>query len=131
MRVDIFNTEKHYETACSWWKAYNWPCPPIHALSDTGVIVVDSDNQYITAAWIYETNSSIVLLEFIVANPEIKGEKRDQAFNMMMDSLEGYTKSRNFTSIFSSVSNNSLIKRLEKRDFQKTNENMTNFIRSL
>lgn len=123
-------TMNDYETVGNWWKAQGWPVISPTSLSDTGFIVYENEVQ-ILAGWVYKTNSDICLLEFIVANPEVRGEQRDQAFDLLFNVVSEYAKIFKFKSIFTSVENKGLMKRLEKNDFKVMDKNMTNYLRSL
>lgn len=129
MKIQIYNNQ-NYEEICSWWKKQQWPVIPQESLSTSGFLVVN-DNVNVLAGWVYETNSNIALLEFVVANPEIKGPQRDEAFELLFKTVDSYCKLRNFKFIFTMVRNESLMKRLENNSFQKTDQNMTHYMRSL
>lgn len=130
MEIFLFEPEKDYQTVSDWWTAHQWPVIPLSSLSSTGFIVKDNENSYL-AGWVYYTNSDIAWLEFIVANPEFNGELRDQAFDLFFDVVLNYIKIKNFKKVFTSVKHPSLKKRLENNHFLKTDEEMTNFVRSL
>lgn len=129
MKVRFIEMDKDYSDICSWWKKQAWPSIPKESLSTTGFIV-ENDNQKILAGWVYHTNSNTALLEFLVANPEIKGNERDAAFDAFFDVVFKYIELSNFKNIFMSVVHPKLKTRLEKVGFKKTDENVTNFIRS-
>ncbi len=131
MNIVVYNKDKHYDMLCEWWKAHSWTAPAPGFLSDTGIIIQNNDGKCLLAGWIYETNSAIALLEFIVANPDYSKEERDGAFSALMETAEKYLKSRNFSAIFISTENKALMRRLEKYNFKKTDQNVCNFIRSL
>lgn len=130
MKVVLFNKEQHYEMIQEWWKAQAWPVIPVSSLSTVG-FVVESEGKCLLAGWVYETNSDIALLEFMVANPEVKGDERNKAFDMLFKVSEEYCHFKKYKHIFSSVNNPSLIKRMEEKNFKVTDSGMTNLLRSL
>lgn len=130
MEISLINLETDYEIVKGWWEKHSWPVIPKASLSSTGFIVKDGTNS-VLAGWVYHTNSDIAWLEFVISNPEIKGEIRDQAFDLLFNVTSEYAKVNNFKNIFTSVKHPNLMKRLEKNQFVKADENMTNFIRSL
>lgn len=130
MIIKLFDKSTDYETVKTWWLAQNWPAVPESSLSTTGFIIKEGD-QSLLSGWVYHTNSDIAWLEFIVANPEIKGEQRDEAFELFFSFVLNYAKIKNYKNVFTSVQHQGLMKRLEKNGFKKGDENMTNFIRSL
>lgn len=128
MQVRFIEMDKDYSDICSWWEQHQWPIIPKEALSTTGFIV-ENENQKILSGWVYHTNSNTALLEFIVANPKIKGEDRDKAFDVFFDVVFKYVELSNFKNIFMSVIHPKLKTRLEKVGFKKTDDNVTNFVR--
>lgn len=131
MNIVVYNHDKHYNMLCEWWAAHSWTAPAPNFLSDTGIIIQNESGKCLLAGWIYETNSAVALLEFIVGNPDHTKEERDGAFMALIETVEKYLKHRNFGAIFISTENKALMKRLEKCNFKKTDQNVCNFIRSL
>lgn len=129
MQIKLFD-QNDYQEISKWWKEQNWPIIPVSSLSDCGFVVFDGDTK-ILAGWLYKTNSDIAWMEFIVGNPQVKGDKRNTAFDILFDTVIVFAKHHNFKHIFTSVQHEGLMKRLEKNGFNKTDSNMTNFIRSL
>ena len=70
--------ENDYETLCIFWNFWNFTIPPKNCLPNNGtggIKIVDANNTIICAGFLYETNSGIAWLEFIVLNPFIKDKK--------------------------------------------------------
>jgi len=125
--IEAFNSDKHYAEVSNWWKAESWPVVPLDCLSKTGIVVL-SDGTPAAAGWVYKTDSSFCLLEFIVANPEVRREKRSLALTTLLDVSKKVATEFGFRSMFTSVHNESLGKRLEQGGFIATDRNMTNYI---
>lgn len=121
-------TEDNYPILEDWWKAHNWPVIPMDHLPKYGCIVYQ-DATPIIAGFVYKTDSAFCLFEFIVANPAIKGLRRRIAFDLLVATVVEYTKEIGGKSLFTSVSNASLMTKLESNGFIKTDTGMTNFIR--
>lgn len=119
-------SQDDYKEICEWWKEHKWPVIDTASLSKNGFIV--NDNENLLAGWVYSTDSNIVWVEFIVANPKIKGERRDQAFDLFFKEVRKFCKENNYSFMFTSVQHPKLMTRLEKTGFNKTDDNMTNFI---
>lgn len=121
---------EHYNIISDWWAKQNWPIIPEDHLPKAGFIIYNLDTPVI-AGFIYKTDSSFGLFEFIVANPEVKGLVRTLAFDLLIESVIQYSKESGIKSLFSSVTNKSLIKRLAASGFMVTDEGMTNLIRRI
>jgi hypothetical protein len=125
--VDEFQTAKHYEMVCKWWEAQSWPIIPLSHLPQTGIIV-SFEGSPSAVAWIYKTDSAFCLLEWITANPEIRREKRSSVLSALISSSKMIAKAMGFQSIFMSIKNQSLAKRIEPHGFAATDQGMTNYI---
>ena len=122
-----FEADLHYNKISSWWKAQNWPVIPLSHLADIGIVSC-VDEKPIAAGWLYRTDSAFCVFEWIVADPEVRGETRDLALGHLISSGKDLAKELGFQSIFMSVRNQSLIGRLTKAGFKVSDENMTNLI---
>lgn len=124
--ADAFRPDQ-IEIAHEWWRAQSWPELPLEMLSKTGV-VTSVDGEPAAMGWFYKSDSTLGYMEWIVANPKIRREKRTAALNLLIEELLKRAKEAGFTLIFMSVHNESLKNRLEKQGFQATDKNMTNMI---
>jgi hypothetical protein len=124
---DLFTPEKHYDLVSDWWKFHGWNVLPLTHLSQTG-IVVNFDGIPSAAAWIYRTDSAFCLLEWIVASPEIRREKRTEVLNALISKSKEVAKNMGFKSIFVTARHESLISRLTQNEFQVCDTGMKNLI---
>ena len=101
----IFRTlkEEDYKTICAWWKWWRWPVLPKGALPDNGKcgFMVEKNNKPIVSAFLYLTNSSVALLEWIVSNPDYKENDRKDAIELLVNEAEKFCKGIGVTIIFS------------------------------
>lgn len=125
-----FSAIEDYPIISSWWLRHEWPVIPLTHLSSSGFIC-ELDGVPAVAGWIYETNSAFCLLEFVVANPEIRREKRTEAFEAFLEAMVKYSKEAGFSTIFTTVKSGGLMGRLENQGFQKSDVGMTNMVRIL
>ncbi len=126
MNIKLFEKEKDYQTICSWWEKHNWPKIPLVMLPQTGYII---DN--VCAGFLYQTDSNIAWLEFIISNPDITKENRSKALDILIDKLSETARGLGFTTIFTSSNHPSLINKYENNGFTKADFNMTNLMRIL
>ena len=111
----------------SWWEASGWPEVPSDHLSTDGYMGEINGNKAI-AAWVYHTNSSFCLLEFIVMNPSVRRAEREAVFNQFVDYMIEYTKDLGFKTMFLTTKSQGLISRLQKKGFQATETGMTSLV---
>ena len=101
----IFRTlkEEDYETICGWWKWWRWPPLPRTALPDNAKsgFMVEKNGEPIVSAFLYLTNSTGALLEWIVSNPKYKQDDRDEAIELLINEAEKFCKAMGITFIFS------------------------------
>lgn len=127
IKTELFEAEKHYEAVCSWWKAESWPQVPLNHLPKYGV-VISVDDIPACAAWLYQTDSQISWLEWVVANPEVRREKRAAALDELVLTLKNMANRMGFETIFMTARSAPLISRMEKHGFISTDKSMTNLI---
>ena len=65
MKSEIIPKGKFYDEIKSWWESWNFPTIPLVSLPDFG-IMISNEEKNICNAWLYETNSNILLLEWIM-----------------------------------------------------------------
>jgi hypothetical protein len=115
--------EKDYDVLCDYWKAWNFPAPPKSCLPNNGLggtKIVNEDGVIICAGFLYETNSGISWLEFIVSNPDIKDrETRNDALILLISMLTIEAEEKGYTAVIASLTNESLIKKYEQVGYTK------------
>ena len=104
-------TEEDYDTICKWWKWWRWPLVPKDFLPDNGKsgFMVEKNNIPIVSGFLYLTNSSVVLLEWIVSNPEYRDDDRKEAIELLINSVEELCVNMDMKYIFSVGKNKHLI----------------------
>lgn len=119
--------EQDYKTLCSWWEFWNFPKPLKDMLPNDGVgglKLTDDNGIDLIAGFLYETNSGIAWIEYIVSNPNIKDRNvRKQAKQEIVLYLSLLAKEKGFKAIFSSLKDKWLIKSFEENGFTKSKEN--------
>jgi len=109
----VFRTlkEEDYETIRVWWERWKWPVIPREALPDNGKcgFIVEKNNKPIVSAFLYLTNSTGALLEWIVSNPDYREDDRKDAIELLINEAEKACKQMGVAYIFSIGRNKSLI----------------------
>jgi len=125
MKIELVN-EQNYNKLVEWWKGYSWPVIPFVMLPKIGFIVND-----VVAGFIYSTDSKVCMIEWIVGNPSCSKEVRKQSLKELLSVLCNTAKEMGYTCCFTYTKNSGLISSLEQAGFQKTDEQMVHFMRSL
>ena len=105
--------ESDWEILNEWWDY--WPgveAPPKDFLPDngTGGVMIEDNGRPVIAGFIYQTNSSGAFLEWIISSPNYRGrEKRDNALEFLISSLEAVVKEMGYKTIFAMVRNKKII----------------------
>ena len=104
--------ENDWDTLCKWWEDWpKWVNPPKNFLPDngTGGLMVEKNKKPIMAGFLYFTNSDVVLLEWIVSDPEYREKDRKQALELLITAAEGVCKNLDKKYMFSVCRNRHLI----------------------
>lgn len=115
--------DKDYDILCGFWKAWKFSAPPKNCLPNNGlggIKIITEEGIIICAGFLYETNSGIAWIEFIVANPEIKDRTtRREALVLLISMLTILAEEKGFSAVFASITNESLIEKYEQVGFTK------------
>ena len=106
-----------WETLVKWWDSWpDWSAPAKDFLPDngTGGLMIEKDGKPIIAGFIYETNSSSVLLEWIVSDPEYRQSDRNEAVELLITEAEKLTKNLGYDYMFTIGRNKQLIETHKK-----------------
>lgn len=122
-KVDI---QKDYEMLAKWWLHHGWGDVPAIILPKEGFIVNE-----ICAGFIYQTDSKIAWIEYIVSDPASEKEYRAQSLDILIDNLIKRAKELGFLVAFATLEHPALIERYKKHGFVIGDSKVTNMIRSL
>jgi len=122
--------DKDYETIVSWWKWWKWPVLPKQSLPPTGLMVEKGDTS-IVSCYIYITNSTGALLEWVVSNPEYREKDRKQAIELLLVAAEKMLKDQGVTYIFSIGRNKHLIETHKKLGWIVDNKTSTEMTKTI
>lgn len=118
--------ESDYETVVSWWQSRSWPVLPREFLPATGYVV-----EGICAGFLYQTDSKIAWLEFIISNPATSPDDRAKALDSLIQHAVEDAKLKGFKIVFTSTNHDKLIKRYEDNGFIVGDKGMTNLVRNV
>ena len=105
-------TESDWETLSDWWKAWKWPVMAKDMLPDngTGGIMVENEGENIVAGFLYWSNSKLVWLDWIISNPKVSRDIRQEAIKKLILTAESMTKEAGSKFMMSISRSNSLLK---------------------
>lgn len=121
-------TESDYDNILKhWWKDWRWQAPPKDFLPiNFNGIMVSNDEHDICACFIYNTNSQVSWLEFIISNFDVKDrELRKSAFNFMIETVKNSINSKY---IYTSMRKQSLISDMKNLGFVEGSTDCTELI---
>ncbi len=126
-------TEQDYKMLVSWWKWWRWSPPAITLLPDngTGGLIIEKNNEPIVAGFLYFTNSEMVLLEWIISNPEYKQKDRKDAIEFLIKVSETLCKKQNKKHMFTIGRNKHLIDIHKKLDWHVDNKTSYEIIKNI
>ena len=134
MEIRWLNDNDYEQSLAIWWKKWRWTPPPKDMLPGEGKggFMVSSDGVDICAGFLYLTNSKTAWLEYIISNFDYKDkEKREEALNMLIETLIDLAKVNNIKYIYASLRSKSLIEKYEKNGFNKGNSGCQEMVMSL
>ena len=121
-------TESDYDNILKqWWKDWRWQAPPKDFLPfNFNGIMVSNDEHDICACFIYNTNSQVCWLEFIISNFDVKDrELRKAAFNFMIETVKNSIQAKY---IYTSMRKQSLINDMKNLGFMEGSSDCTELI---
>ena len=130
MNIRTFNKED-YSIVHNWWTKQQWTPVPEDMLSSTGFIVTKDDGEEVAAAWVYITNSPIFLIEWMVGNPDLDWEERQDGINMLLDECSNWCKAHGAGFMLTMTNKDRFIDKLKDNDFKVSDEGKSHLLRRL
>jgi len=132
--VKDFEPQRDYATVATWWEKHGWGVLPEDMLPDAGYVVemeVDGKMEAAVAGWLYETDSKICLLEWVVGDPDLPSKTRRRAVNILVEKLVDKAKDLGYKVIFTICKHPRLMKTYSEHGFITGDSGMTTFVRRL
>jgi hypothetical protein len=125
-----------YEQLKKWWDYWKFPAPdmcilPKYDNETTTGIMVTKNGVDVCAGFLYETNSALCWVEFIVANPNVEKEERGECLDKLIQEFTIEAQSLGFGAIFASIKHPSLLDRYIKAGYTIGTTNTNELIKIL
>ena len=131
MKVIQYLESIHLPIVHEWWEGWGWDKMPPNFLPEIGAVAYNDDDIPVAAAWLYQTDSAIAIIDWYVTSPKIRGKARNGYIEEITKRLCGIAKELGFLQAYTFVRNPHLIKRLEKEGFTLTDKDVNIYIRRL
>lgn len=125
-----------YEILKEWWSFWRFPAPsplllPQYEEGLFNGLIVSEEGKDLASGFLYETNSGIAWLEFIVTNPKTTSDERNKAILTLLEELSSSANELGFSVIFSSIKNENLINKYIENGFSIGTKGTTELIKIL
>jgi len=110
-----------YNTLKEWWSFWRFPAPSLFILPDYGlggIMIQNDDNEDLACGFIYDTNSHIAWVEYIVSNPKANKKDREEGVLKLLEELSLECSKRGYKVIFSSLKHEGLINKYIQSGFE-------------
>jgi hypothetical protein len=126
VEVRKLNSEDYESTLKGWWKDWGWAAPTRDFLPENGEggFLVYSGEAVICAGFAYITNSKTGWSEFIISNKQYRGDDRNDALDLLMETITMFLKGMGCKYIFTSVKSQSLIDRYKKHGYLENDKSV-------
>lgn len=117
-----------------WWSDWGWTAPPKDFLPNDGtggIMVLDGDEP-ICAGFLYQTNSNVVWVDWIISSKQYRNkEKRRDALDLLIASLTKLGRDTGSKYAYALIKNQSLINRYQKFGYIKSDTYTNEMIKPL
>lgn len=126
------NAEDYEATLVGWWKAWEWDAPLRDFLpqnGEGGIMVMDGDIP-VCAGYIYNTNSKVAWVDWIISNKDYK-ESRSEAIVLLVETLTSIAKNLDNNYAYALIKHEGLIKTYESLGYTQAENYNTEMIKKL
>lgn len=122
--VRKFDFTTDYDIISKWWTEHGSYAPMLEHLPPTG-IMVEIEDVPACAGFLYNTDAKICVIEFIVCNPQLDKQRRDETLNRLVIVLRDLAIEYGYTAIYNSTGIPKLVGRLKSAGFVEADKNQT------
>tara|TARA_R110002020_G_scaffold119205_12_gene272127 strand:+ start:129 stop:539 length:411 start_codon:yes stop_codon:yes gene_type:complete len=126
--------EDYNEILVGWWKDWDWTPPPRDFLPEEGkggIMVLDKDIP-VCAGYIYNTNSKVAWVDWIISNKEyIHKENKKEALKLLIDTLNNMCKEIGSEYAYALLKHEGLIKTYEELGYKRADSYTVEMIKKI
>ena len=132
MEVRILK-EEDYDSLCKWWKWWRFSPPErdFLPLNGTGGIMVSVNGEDVCAGFMYTTDSSVCLIEYVVSNPDYKENNRNEIVRYTVMVLTQIAKNNGFKYAFATMKSEAMMNSYESCGYRKGTIGCTELVKVL
>lgn len=119
MTIQKYSPKKHYKAVASWYHARNMAAPLPDSLPTLGFVV---DGK--VAGWLYQTDSTVALVDGFIASPDTLPSSRKQAIEVLAGLLLDLAHSLGYHTVLATTSHPTIKKMCHKHKFVETNQTL-------
>jgi len=126
------NSEDYEAILVGWWKDWGWDAPLRDFLpqnGEGGIMVMDGDIP-VCAGFIYNTNSKVAWVDWIISNKDYK-ESRSEAIVLLVETLTSIAKNLDNNYAYALIKHEGLIKTYESLGYMQAENYNTEMIKKL
>jgi len=126
-----------YELLSEWGEFWRFPLPPVDFLPQSdglfnGFMICDDEGLELCAGFVYETNSKVCWMEYIISNPNMRNKDlRTKSISLLIHFLCESSKQKGYKYMFTTVKNKNLINRYSDNGFSIGTKGTTEMIKIL
>jgi hypothetical protein len=119
MSIQKYSHKKHYKAIASWYHARDMVAPLPDALPTLGFVVDDK-----VAGWLYQTDSTIALVDGFISSPASLPSSRKQAVETLAAVLLDLATSLGYSTVLATTSHPTIKKIANKHNFKETSQTL-------
>lgn len=126
MEIRQFSIHDDYKEINEWFYSRKGEYFPLKFLSQTGFIVPG-----VAVGFLIKTDVNVGILEPFISNPRAPEKERDEALNMILETLCNQAKSIGYRAVFGFSTAQTMLNRALKQDFDILETNSTTVVKEL
>lgn len=120
MQVRKLKKEDYDNILVKWWRQWRWVPPVREILPEDGTagFIIYDDDIPVVAGFLYDTNSKIAWVEWVISNFDYKDrKKRKEAINTLLVYLEALAKAKDKKVCYSLLKSQGLIEAYKENGY--------------
>jgi hypothetical protein len=124
--VERFVAASHYEMLAGWWRGHGQEPPPLEVLPKVGFVVPGY-----AAGFFYRTDSTVAIVEWLLANPDAETTQRSEALDRVCAAIIEEARALGFKLLTATMTSAAVIRRAQAHGLSVLPGNYTALCRTL